>query len=194
MREKTNPAELAHIGKGERRLEAVAKVTGDAVFTSDMAFPGMLYAQVKKSPHARARILRIDASKAQALPGVRAVLLGSELNYKLGLYVVDKDILAKNEVRHYGEAVAGVAADTPEIAREAADLIHVEYEVLPPVLNTWMPSSPTLPSCTPTWGNTTTFLSSALRRTPISPTFRVSEKATWERASPILSGSSSANT
>ena len=135
MREKTNPAELAHIGKGERRLEAVAKVTGDAMFTSDMAFPGMLYAQVKKSPHARAKILKIDTSKARALPGVRAVLLGSELNYKLGLYVVDKDILAKNEVRHYGEAVAGVAADTPEIAREAADLIHVEYEVLPPVLN-----------------------------------------------------------
>ena len=54
MLENTNPRDLAHVGKGERRLEAIAKVTGDAVYTSDMAFPGMLYAQVKKSPHARA--------------------------------------------------------------------------------------------------------------------------------------------
>jgi CO/xanthine dehydrogenase Mo-binding subunit len=135
MLKKMDPKELAHVGKGERRLEAIAKVTGDAVFTSDMAFPGMLSAQVKKSPHARAKILKIDVSKAQALPGVRAVLVGTELNYKLGLYVVDKDILAKNEVRHYGEAVAGVAADTPEIAREAVDLIQVDYEPLSPVLN-----------------------------------------------------------
>ncbi len=135
MLKKMDPRELAHVGKGERRLEAIAKVTGDAVFTSDMAFPGMLSAQVKKSPHARARILKIDVSKAEALPGVRAVLVGAELNYKLGLYVVDKDILAKNEVRHYGEAVAGVAADTPEIARAAVDLIQVDYEPLPPVLN-----------------------------------------------------------
>ena len=135
MLKKMDPRELAHVGKGERRLEAIAKVTGDAVFTSDMAFPGMLYAQVKKSPHARARILKIDVTKAEALPGVRAVLVGAELNNKLGLYVVDKDILAKDEVRHYGEAVAGVAADTPEIAREAVDLIQVDYEPLPPVLN-----------------------------------------------------------
>ena len=95
----------------------------------------MLYAQVKQSPHARARILRVDASKAEALPGVRAVLVGSELDYRLGLYVVDKDILAKKEVRHYGEAVAAIAADSLEIAREAVELIAVDYEPLPPVLN-----------------------------------------------------------
>ncbi|HUW41036.1 MAG TPA: xanthine dehydrogenase family protein molybdopterin-binding subunit [Rectinemataceae bacterium] len=135
MLENTKSEDLVHVGKYERRLEAVAKVTGDAVYTSDMAMPGMLHAQVKKSPHARAKILKIDVSKAESLPGVRAVLLGAELDYKLGLYVVDKDILAKHEVRHYGEAVAAVAADTPEIAREAIDLIQVDYEVLTPVLN-----------------------------------------------------------
>jgi len=81
--------------------------------------PGMLYAQVKKSPHARAKILSIDTSKAEALPGVRAVLTGSELDYRLGLYIVDKYILAKGEVRHYGEAVAAVAAESLQIARKA---------------------------------------------------------------------------
>ncbi|MGO8694043.1 MAG: xanthine dehydrogenase family protein molybdopterin-binding subunit [Rectinemataceae bacterium] len=135
MLETTKSEDLVHVGKYERRLEAVAKVTGDALYTSDMAMPGMLYAQVKKSPHARAKILKIDTSKAEALPGVRAVLLGNELDYKLGLYVVDKDILAKHDVRHYGEAVAAVAADSPEIAREAVDLIRVDYEPLTPVLN-----------------------------------------------------------
>ena len=72
---------------------------------------------IKKSPHARARIISVDTAAAEALPGVRAVLVGAELDYKLGLYVVDKDILAKDVVRHFGEGVAAVAADTLEIAR-----------------------------------------------------------------------------
>ncbi|HET7839182.1 MAG TPA: xanthine dehydrogenase family protein molybdopterin-binding subunit [Rectinemataceae bacterium] len=135
MFEQEKPRSASHVGKAERRIEAVAKVTGDAVYTSDMAMPGMLHAQVKKSPHARARIVSIDTSKAEALAGVRAIITGRELNYRLGLYVVDKDILAKDEVRHYGEAVAAVAADTLEIAAEAVGLIEVKYEVLSPVLN-----------------------------------------------------------
>ncbi len=135
MRENLDPESLRHVGKSEARVEATEKVTGQALYASDLEMPGMLHAQVTKSPHARARIKRIDASKAEALPGVRAVLVGEELDYRLGLYMVDKYILARGEVRHYGEAVAAVAADTPEIAREAADLVEVEYEVLPPVLN-----------------------------------------------------------
>ena len=112
-----------NVGASARRVEVAAKLTGDAVYTSDMALPGMLHAAVKKSPYARARIVSIDTAAAEALPGVRAVLVGSELDYKLGLYVVDKDILAKGVVRHFGEGVAAVAADTLEIAREAVDLI-----------------------------------------------------------------------
>ncbi|MFQ3547774.1 MAG: xanthine dehydrogenase family protein molybdopterin-binding subunit, partial [Termitinemataceae bacterium] len=135
MLENSDPTTLKYVGKAVRRAEAVEKLTGSAIYVSDMVLPGMLYAQVKKSPHARALIKRIDVSKAAALPGVRAVLTGDELPYKLGLYIVDKDILAKKEVRHYGEAVAAVAADTLEIAREAVDLIEVEYEVLEPILN-----------------------------------------------------------
>ena len=86
------------------------------LYTGDLVLPGMLHAKVKESPHARARIVSIDTSRAEALRGVHAVLVGHELDYKLGLYVVDKDILAKDVVRHFGEAVAAVAAETPEIA------------------------------------------------------------------------------
>jgi len=123
------------VGTDVPRVEAVEKLTGDALYTGDLVLPGMLHAKVKQSPHARARILRIDTSRAEALPGVHAVLTGHELDYKLGLYVVDKDILAKDVVRHFGEAVAAVAAETLEIARAAVDLIEVEYEVLTPVLD-----------------------------------------------------------
>ena len=74
-------------------------------------------------------------SRAERLPGVRAILTGHDLAYRLGLYVVDKDILAKDEVRHFGEAVAAVAADTRAIAQAAVELIEVDYEVLTPILN-----------------------------------------------------------
>ena len=129
------PEELRYVGKSEKKVDDTEKLTGEAVYVSDMKFPGMLYAQVKKSPHARARIRNIDSGKAQAIPGVRAVITGAELAYRLGLYVVDKYILARGEVRHYGEAVAAVAADTLEIARAAVDAITVDYEVLPAVLH-----------------------------------------------------------
>ncbi len=135
MLENSDPGQLKYVGHAAARQEAVDKLTGAATYVSDMILPGMLYAQIKKSPHARARIVKIDTAKAEALPGVRAVLTGEELNYRLGLYIVDKDILAKGEVRHYGEAVAAVAADTLEIARQAVDLIDVQYEVLEAVLN-----------------------------------------------------------
>ncbi len=123
------------VGVDHPRLEGTEKLTGDALYAGDLLLQGMLHAKVKKSPHARARILRIDTSRAETLPGVHAVLTGHELDYKIGLYVVDKDILAKDVVRHFGEAVAAVAADTPEIATEAVDLIEVDYDVLTPVLD-----------------------------------------------------------
>ena len=134
MLETENRESLRQVGRSPERHDIEDKLTGAAVYASDMDMPGMLHAQVKRSPHARARILRVDVSRAERLPGVRAILTGADLDYRLGLYVVDKDILAKNEVRHFGEAVAAVAADTLVIARQAVDLIEVEYEVLPPIL------------------------------------------------------------
>ncbi len=135
MSESTLPPAAAHVGDDVQRVDDAAKLTGGAMYASDLVFAGMLYAQVKKSPHARAKILAINTSKAKNLPGVHAVLTGKELDYRIGLYVVDKDVLAKDVVRHFGEAVAAVAAESLDIACRAVDLIDVEYEVLPPVLN-----------------------------------------------------------
>lgn len=129
------PEDLSYVGKEASRPDSLEKLTGQALYVSDMSLPGMLHAAVLRSPHARARIVRIDVSRAKAMSGVRAVLTGAELDYRVGLYVVDKFILAKGEVRHYGEAVAAVAADTYAEARRAADAIEVEYEALPPVLH-----------------------------------------------------------
>ena len=134
MFDQIEPKDLKCVGRDVPRIDAVEKLTGEAIYTSDMILPGMLHAQVKRSPHARARIVKIDTSKALALPGVRAIVTGDEVEYRIGLYVVDKYILARGEVRHYGEAVAAVAADTLTIAKEAVRLIEVEYEVLPAVL------------------------------------------------------------
>lgn len=135
MFEHIDTKNLQCVGHSPKRQEAKIKLTGAAVYTSDMSFPGMLHAQVKKSPHASAKIKSIDISKAAQLPGVRAILTGNDLDYHLGLYIVDKCILAKDRVRHYGEAVAAVAADTLTIARMAVELIEVDYEVQPSVLN-----------------------------------------------------------
>lgn len=135
MFDNIDPRDLVVVGHGVPRIDAGEKLTGEALYTGDLRLPGMLSAAVKRSPHARARILKIDTSRAAKLPGVRAILTGDELSYRIGLYVVDKYILARGVVRHYGEAVAAVAADTLLIARRAVELITVEYEVLPPVLD-----------------------------------------------------------
>jgi len=128
-------AELRYVGKPISRDDAVDKVTGAARYTHDLAVPGMLHAALVTSPHASAKIVRIDASAASALPGVRAVLTGGGLDYHLGLYMQDKRILARNVVRYQGEPVVAVAADTLDTAREACRLVRVEYDRLDPVLD-----------------------------------------------------------
>jgi CO/xanthine dehydrogenase Mo-binding subunit len=153
MSELADTGGLAVVGTDVPRLEATEKLTGAALYASDMVLPGMLHAKVKTSPYARAKILSIDTSKAERLVGVHAVLVGAELDYKLGLYVVDKDILAKDEVRHFGEAVAAVAAETPDIAARAIDLIEVEYEPEPPVLNHVAALEPDAPLVHPRLGD-----------------------------------------
>jgi CO/xanthine dehydrogenase Mo-binding subunit len=123
------------IGKSVKRIKALEKVTGNATFVHDMEVQGMLHAKMKLSPHAHAKIVNIDTSEAEKLPGVWTVLTGKDLPYKVGLYLVDKDILAVNKVRYQGEPVAAVAAETEEIAKEAISLIDVEYEELDYVLD-----------------------------------------------------------
>ncbi len=124
-----------YVGAALPRIDGPAKVTGQADYVQDLTLPGMLYARILCSPHASARIVSIDTSEAERLPGVRAVLTGAQLPYKVGLYMIDKNILARDVVRYDGEAVAAVAAEEEWIAERACSLIKVEYELLPPVLD-----------------------------------------------------------
>lgn len=120
-----------YIGKGIPRVDGIEKVTGEAQYVQDMKLAGMLYAKLKTSTLAHGRIKNIDISKAQALPGVKAVLTGKEASQKLGIYMIDRPILAVDKVRYYGEPVAAVAAEDIDTAEKAVGLIQVEYEPLP---------------------------------------------------------------
>jgi len=144
--------ELRYVGKAAPREDGPDKVTGAARFVHDLSLPGMLHGATVKSPHAAARIVRIEAERARSLPGVRAVLVGEELPYHLGLYVQDKLILARGAVRYQGEPVAAVAADTLDIARAACDLIEVEYEPTAPVLDPHEALKPDAPLVHPDLG------------------------------------------
>jgi len=126
---------MEYIGKSINRVDGIKKVTGELKYVDDMKLPKMLYAHVKRSPYPHAKILKVDTSKAEALPGVKAVITGADVPNRVGLYLEDKTFLATDKVRYRGEAVAAVAADTKEIAEYAVSLIEVEYEELPAVTN-----------------------------------------------------------
>ena len=131
-------AEFSLIGKSVTRVDALEKVTGKAMYlATDFKLPGMLQGKVLWSPYPHARVLNIDTSKAEALPGVKAVVTAKdapELKAS-GMCVMDNYFLARDVVRFVGDAVAAVAADTSEIAEEAVDLIKVDYEELPAVFD-----------------------------------------------------------
>jgi len=145
--------DLRYVGHPVSRDDGIEKVSGVARYTHDLSVPGMLHAAVLTSPHASARILSIDKSAAEALPGVRVVLAGDCLCYRLGLYMQDKCILARDVVRYQGEAVVAVAADTLDIAREACRLVRVEYERLEPVLDPGDALKPDAPLVHPDLGD-----------------------------------------
>jgi len=123
---------MKHIAIGKRipRLDGVEKVTGATLFGADLTLPGMLWGAVLRSPHAHARMRRVDTSKAGRMPGVLAVLTGRDFPRDDG---ADMPVLARRKVRYQGQAVAAVAAETPEQAAAALARIKVEYQPLPPV-------------------------------------------------------------
>jgi 4-hydroxybenzoyl-CoA reductase alpha subunit len=126
------------VGKSLPRIDSAAKATGEARYTADLTLPRMLHAKILRSPHAHARILHIDTSKAERLSGVKAVITGQEIaGVKWGVfrYTRDQTMLAVDKVRYLGEDVAAVAAVDEETALEALGLIEVEYEVLPAVFD-----------------------------------------------------------
>lgn len=124
------------VGRSTPRVEGEQKVTGKAVYAVDVTLPGMLWGRVLRSPIPYGRIKRIETSRAAALPGVKAVITGADTaGLLIGRRIYDMPILAEDIVRFIGEKVAAVAAQTEEIAEEALNLIEVEYEELPPLLD-----------------------------------------------------------
>jgi CO/xanthine dehydrogenase Mo-binding subunit len=128
---------LSHstIGHDTAQVNARAKVLGRAVYAGDVKLPGMLHGKVLRSPYAHARILRIDTTAARALAGVKVVLTAADAPTTVwGAAHKERRILADGVVRFAGEEVAVVAAISEDIAREALDLIEIEYEELPALL------------------------------------------------------------
>lgn len=124
------------IGQPIPRIEVSGKVTGEARYTADILLPGTLWAKALRSPYAHARIVRIDTSRAEKAPGVRAVLTGADVRGILyGRRYRDLTVLAYDRVRFVGERVAAVAAEEREAAQEALELIRVDYEELPAVFD-----------------------------------------------------------
>ncbi|GIT43889.1 MAG: oxidoreductase [Chloroflexota bacterium] len=135
------------VGTRPIRHDGPDKVMGRARYAADIHLPGMLHGKILRSPHAHARIRNIDASRALALPGVKAVLTsvdlpdvsaevadqeeGATVNY--GFY--SRNVMAREKSLYQGHAVAAVAATSLHLAEEALNMLDVDYEVLPPVLN-----------------------------------------------------------
>lgn len=138
--------EFKYIGRRTIRPDGFDKVTGRANYGSDLALPGMIWGKLLRSPHAHARIKKIDIAKALKHPGVFSVVTADDFknlsSEKLGsgeapVDVLDlaRNILAKDKVLYHGHALAAVAARTEEIAEQALQLIEVQYEVLKPVMD-----------------------------------------------------------
>ena len=145
-RESSGSGQFNVVGSRPIRHDALDKVTGRAKYGADINMPGMLHGKILRSPHAHARILSIDTSKAEALPGVKAVLTSKDFpviaNRVLdftetqgNVRLLAENILATKKAMYKGHAIAAVAATDAHIAEEAIGLIEVEYEVLKPILN-----------------------------------------------------------
>ena len=139
---------MSAVGSSTPRVDGAAKVSGVAQYTADLELPGLLHAKVLRSPHPHARLLKVDVSRAAALPGVVAVVTRDDLeglNPHYGAVVEDQPVLAMDRVRCVGDLVAAVAAEELEIAEEAVELIEAEYEPLPAVFDVVEAAKPGAP-------------------------------------------------
>jgi len=140
------PPSRGPFSNAEIRVEGRDKVTGRLQYTADIQRPNVLWAAYATSPHAHAKILRIDTTAAKAVGGVRAVLTAADIGHRLwGRNLFDWPVLAWDRVRLIGDRVAAVAAETREAAEEAARLVEVEYEELPAVLDPHAALAPDAP-------------------------------------------------
>ncbi len=136
------PSRYKWIGTRPIRPDGVPKVTGRAMYGADLALPGTLYGKVVRSPHAHARIRSINTEKAKALPGVKAVITGADFpdhkfeyigpeRVAVNFWHVTRNVMAREKAYYEGHAVAAIAAISKEVAEDAAELLEIDYEVLP---------------------------------------------------------------
>ncbi|MEE2776096.1 MAG: xanthine dehydrogenase family protein molybdopterin-binding subunit [Acidobacteriota bacterium] len=133
----TSESKYKYIGTRPVRQDGLDKVTGRARFAADLNLPGMQHGIVVRSPHAHAKIVSIDTSKAEAMPGVKAVITAADfpaLDPKNPLANISANLMARDKVLYEGHVVAAVAAETRSQARKAAAAVEVQYETLPHVL------------------------------------------------------------
>ncbi|MBI2955025.1 MAG: molybdopterin-dependent oxidoreductase [Chloroflexi bacterium] len=141
-------AEYSVLGKPTPRVDGFPKVTGAARYAGDLELPGMLYGAIVRSPHAHARVLNVDTSRAERMPGVKAVVTGADfVGFKYGMTpeTRDESPLAFDKVRFVGDEVAAVCAIDEDLALEAAAQIEVEYEPLPAVFDPFEAMKPGAP-------------------------------------------------
>ncbi|MBQ3404867.1 MAG: carbon monoxide dehydrogenase, partial [Oscillospiraceae bacterium] len=153
-----------YIGKSLPRNDGFDKATGFGKFTTDIYLPHMLYAKVLRSPYAHAKVVSIDTSEAEALPGVRAICTWDDVPHipfngaaagitaNPGTQPVRDQYILTNEPRYIGDEIAAVAADTEEIAKKAVELIKVEYEERPAVYDVLEAMKPDAPLVQPEFG------------------------------------------
>lgn len=126
----------AVLGKSTVKKDTMDKILGKARFAADISLPNMLYGGVLRSPIVTGYIKSFDASEALAIPGVACVLTSKDIPGKnrIGIIIKDEPILVDDKIRRYGDAIAVVAAETPELVKDAIAAIKVEYEEIEPVL------------------------------------------------------------
>jgi len=127
--------DLGFVGTETPRPDAPEKVAGKAIYIHDLTRPNMLYGKIKYSEHAHAKILNVDTTRAERLPGVHAVITGYNTPEIRFGFIKDNHILKRGKVRQFRDEVAAVAATDPEIAEEAVSLIRIDYEELPAVFD-----------------------------------------------------------
>jgi CO/xanthine dehydrogenase Mo-binding subunit len=153
--------QLGIVGQSVKRRDGVGHVTGQTQYIDDVFYPNMLWIKMVRSPVARGKIRRVDTARAEALPGVAAVVTAADVPNNwytilclIGVGPNDEPVLAHEEVMYVGEPICAVVAETEEIAREAATLVELDIEEQAPVLDMEFALSPEAPAIKK-WGNNT---------------------------------------
>lgn len=189
-------AEFRYIGRRRRAVEHRRFVRGQGRFAADIVPPGLLHVAIVASPHASARITKVDVAAALALPGVHAVVTGEELNPELDPVLPGVDApqvkrypLARGVVRYAGEWVVAVVAETRALAEDAAELVEVEYEALPHVVDPEAAMRPGAPLVHPAHGSNVIwsrkFIWGPVEQDFAAADHTLSYRVRWARSAPV---------